>query len=195
MGEMVEGDFFMGKLILVTGGARSGKSTFAENLINASYEDVLYIATAIPYDEEMVERIKKHREQRPSKWGTYEGYKELGQVLKDNTSEAVLLDCITIMVTNLMFDYMGEEDINNCNAELMEEYILEQINQLVDGTKAFAGTTVLVTNEVGSGLVPESKLSRVFRDMAGRVNQKIAGRADEVYLVVSGIPVKIKGEA
>ncbi|WP_105618608.1 bifunctional adenosylcobinamide kinase/adenosylcobinamide-phosphate guanylyltransferase [Vallitalea okinawensis] len=185
----------MGKLILVTGGARSGKSTFAENLIKASYEDVLYIATAIPYDGEMVERIKKHREQRPSKWETYEGYKDLGQVLNNNTSEAVLLDCMTIMVTNLMFDYMGEEDINDCDTELMEKYILEQINQLIDGTRAYAGTTVLVTNEVGSGLVPESKLSRVFRDIAGRVNQRIAGKAEEVYLVVSGIPVRIKGEA
>lgn len=185
----------MGKLIVVTGGARSGKSTFAENLIRDQYDSVLYIATAIPYDDEMVERIKKHRKQRPNEWTTYEGYKDLGSVCEECSLDAILLDCITIMTTNLMFDYMGDKDIADCDTQLLEESIEIQINQLIEGARKYSGSTVLVTNEVGSGLVPESKLSRIFRDIAGRVNQRIASKADEVYLVVSGIPIKIKGEA
>lgn len=98
----------MGKIILITGGARSGKSSYAENMAKVYGEKVLYIATAIPYDEEMRERIMKHKEARPANWHTYEGYKNLKSVFEKNdlNFEVVLLDCITVMVTNLMFDFL-----------------------------------------------------------------------------------------
>lgn len=183
----------MKELVLVTGGARSGKSTFAEQYLHERFKQVLYIATAIPYDEEMKDRIKKHQQQRPDHWTTYEGHRQLGQVVSESQSEAILLDCITILVTNLLFDHLGEKAIEDVDEKGLEASIRNEIRALLDGVKEYKGTIVMVTNELGSGLVPEHKLGRVFRDIAGRVNQMIAKEADKVYLAVSGIPVQIKG--
>lgn len=184
----------MGKLILVTGGARSGKSRFAEEYLRTNFQDVLYIATAIPYDDEMKQRIKKHQDQRPSSWPTYEGHKQLENVIGPCENSAILLDCVTILITNLMFDIIGAKDITECDSQAVETEVMGYIDHILEATKAYKGTIVMVTNEVGQGLVPEHALSRFFRDMAGRVNQRIAQQADQVYMAVSGIPVKIKGE-
>lgn len=186
----------MGKLILVTGGARSGKSTFAEKLSADIAQKVLYIATAIALDEEMQERILKHRESRPKEWDTFEGYKDLGQVLKAQGANyaAILLDCVTVMLTNLLWDYPGM-DFDKPSFEVLKEaeaFAAAEFDKLIAAALEGQATVVLVTNELGSGLVPENEISRTFRDIAGRINQRIAARCDEVYLTVCGIPMKIK---
>lgn len=182
----------MHKVVLVTGGSRSGKSTFAESLLKDK-EDVLYIATAIVTDSEMEDRIKKHRDRRSPNWDTLEGFKDLDKKLKDYKNEYILLDCVTIMLTNLMFEC--ERDFDHMTMEGIDEllqYIKSQFDLLIFRTKELDRTLIMVTNEVGYGLVPEYKLSRIFRDMAGSVNQHIASLSDEVYLVACGLPVKLK---
>lgn len=186
----------MGKLILVTGGARSGKSAYAETLAKTTSRDVMYIATSIPFDEEMKERVKKHKARRPSNWGTFEGYMDLKRVFleKELPFQTVLLDCITIMVTNLMFEFGGShvENLDEEEINKIERKILGEITEFLDATDLNTETSILVTNEVGFGIVPDNKLSRIFRDISGRANQYIASRADEVYLIVCGLPIKIK---
>ncbi len=186
----------MGKAILVTGGARSGKSSFAERLAGEIDGRILYIATAVPFDEEMRSRIKKHRENRPDTWDTYEGYTALGSAIaeREGIYNGILLDCITVMVTNLLFDYIGFENENPTAEELhsAEKYILSELCKLKEAVKSSSAAIIMVTNELGSGIVPENPLARGFRDIAGRVNQYVAGWADEVYMAVCGIPVKIK---
>lgn len=185
----------MGKITLVTGGARSGKSNYAEKLALSREGNVLYIATSIPFDQEMEDRIKKHKERRPANWYTYEGYKDLWKVYeRDLAVNTILLDCVTIMITNLMFDLTEEniEELKNDEIDSIEKRIIDQIKGFLDTARSNEPELILVTNEVGYGIVPENKLARIFRDMAGRINQYIASRADEVYLVVCGIPMKVK---
>lgn len=185
----------MRKIILVTGGARSGKSTFAEEAVKKLGDKVLYIATAIPFDDEMKLRIKKHQEQRPSYWETLEAYKDFDEKLKSKLEEktVVMLDCITVMITNLMFEKCLDWDkISVDEIDKLEEYIKTEIGKLLGVIDEAQIPFVLVTNEIGMGIVPEYASTRAFRDIAGRVNQMLAKVADEVYLCVSGIPVKIK---
>lgn len=186
-------------MILVTGGARSGKSSFGESILKDE-ESVLYVATSIPKDEEMVERVKKHRESRNRNWDTLESYKDLGEQLKEGYA-GIIVDCITIMITNLLFHGMEsfeEEDFKNMDFRKKEEEVMREIRSMAEYFKNYSirnsTKIVLITNEVGAGLVPEYKLGREFRDIAGRVNQYLAKEAEEVYFVVSGIPLKIKGE-
>jgi adenosylcobinamide kinase/adenosylcobinamide-phosphate guanylyltransferase len=179
-------------VILVTGGARSGKSDFGESLLKDK-KKVLYIATSIPFDEEMKYRVKKHRESRPSHWHTLEAYKNLGDSIRNlkQQYDGIILDCITIMITNLIFENFDEEV--EIDYKAIEEKIMREMKTMVSAFKELNSEVVLITNEVGSGIVPENRLSREFRDIAGRVNQYLAREAEEVYLAVSGIPVKIKG--
>lgn len=182
----------MSKIILVTGGSRSGKSSFAESLLKDT-EDVLYIATAIVTDKEMEDRIKKHRESRNSKWETYEGFKNLDEVIENCTHKNIMLDCVTVMITNLMFE--ENRDFENITMEEVDEllkYIKNQFEKLIDKAKEKHINLVMVTNEIGSGLVPEYKLSRIFRDIAGFTNQFIAKNSNEVYFVTCGLPLKLK---
>lgn len=187
----------MGRIILVTGGSRSGKSTFAEQLAASEGNNVLYIATAIPIDEEMKHRIKMHRDQRPKCWFTLEAYNNLESAVKPliEGKDAVLLDCVTVMITNLMFDN-GEVDWDHIKQEeimSIEGKIKEQFDKLIKLAEQSTIPFILVTNELGMGLVPEYTLGRIYRDIAGRVNQMLAAQATEVYLCISGIPVRIKG--
>lgn len=186
----------MGKLILVTGGARSGKSSHAEELAKACGSHVLYIATSIVTDGEMEQRIKKHREQRPSWWETLEAYKDFDICIgkKTENKSAVLLDCITVMTTNLMLERLSDIDnISPENSIEAEDYVRHEMDKLISAAMESSIPFILVTNEVGMGIVPEYPLSRLFRDIAGRVNQTLSKAADEVYFCVSGIPMKIKG--
>ncbi|NNG66985.1 bifunctional adenosylcobinamide kinase/adenosylcobinamide-phosphate guanylyltransferase [Caldanaerobacter subterraneus] len=180
-------------VILVTGGARSGKSGFAEKLAyEKGKDDVLYIATSLPIDEEMKERIKRHRERRPSSWETVEAYKDLDKEILKKGKKVVLIDCLTVMISNLLM----EVDLTweNSTLEQIDE-IEDRISQEVDKILIVSSGVeiIIVTNEVGMGLVPEYKLGRIFRDIAGRMNKKVAEASKEVYLMISGIPVKIKG--
>lgn len=186
-----------GKSILITGGARSGKSSYAEKLAKDLKGNILYIATSIPFDEEMKQRVKKHQESRPKEWDTYEGFKNLGSVIKSQAHQydGILIDCVTIMVTNLLFDYIGDYDVDNLvkdKTDEIERSIEKDIKALLEAIKACDIPVILVTNELGSGIVPERKLGRIFRDIAGRMNQIIGANVDEVYLAVCGIPLKIK---
>ncbi len=174
-------------MILVTGGARSGKSRHAEALIGDSSQ-VLYIATSQILDDEMAARIEHHRQGRPEHW------QHLDELIHAdiNPNEVVLLECVTTMVTNLLFDYGGDKDPDEWDYQAMEQAINAEIQSLIAACQRCPAKVVLVTNEVGMGIVPESRLARHFRDIAGRVNQQLAAAANEVWLVVSGIGVKIK---
>ncbi|HEY5537299.1 MAG TPA: bifunctional adenosylcobinamide kinase/adenosylcobinamide-phosphate guanylyltransferase [Acetobacterium sp.] len=184
----------MGYLIFITGGARSGKSTYAEKLAKQSSKSVVYIATAIAFDDGMKDRIAKHQEQRPALWETIEQYKNFENMKKDpafKKAEIVLFDCLTVMVTNNMLDF--PVDYDTCSMEKVsevEEAIKIEVETLLDVCKE--KTLIVVSNEVGLGLVPAYKLGSYFRDIAGRMNQLVASRADEAYLTVSGIPLKLK---
>lgn len=181
---------------MITGGARSGKSSFAEKLAQELSSKVLYIATAVAFDEEMKDRIAKHKKSRPEHWGTHEGYRELDKVMADTAKnyDVVLLDCVTVMVTNLLWEYPGM-DFDHPSAEALnkaEAYIAEEFSRLVDSVRDYSGSLILVTNELGSGLVPEAPIARGFRDIAGRINQQLAAHCQQVYLTVCGIPMQIK---
>lgn len=185
----------MGKIYLITGGARSGKSSFAEDFTKTLGKNVLYIATSIVFDEEMKTRVKKHKERRPDSWHTLEAYKNFENHFSTGlySKFAVLLDCITIMITNILFEEIEDfYNIKECELEKAEEKVSIEVDKLISIIKNQNIEIVMVTNEIGMGIVPENHISRVFRDIAGRINQKIAKDADEVYLCVSGIPIKIK---
>ncbi|MBM7614416.1 bifunctional adenosylcobinamide kinase/adenosylcobinamide-phosphate guanylyltransferase [Alkaliphilus hydrothermalis] len=182
-------------LTLVTGGARSGKSSFGESILINESRNVLYIATAQAFDQEMKDRIKKHQQSRPQEWITYEGYKNFNEVLAPYASEVngIFLDCVTIMTTNLLLAQQVDWDtVSHQQIDEIEAMIFDEFKKLVQFIKSSKMRTVLVTNEVGLGIVPIDRLTRVFRDIAGRVNQYLAREADEVYLVTCGISTKIK---
>lgn len=177
-------------ITLVTGGARSGKSSFAESLYKGK-EDVVYIATSRIYDDEMKERVALHQVSRPQIWRTYEASYDLVEALGDEKD--YILDCITVLTSNIMFDITKDvERIDYDMQNVVEEKVLQEIGSLIDMVNEKNYNLVLVTNEVGDSIVPEYHISRVFRDIQGRVNQRIASLSDSVYLVCCGMPVKIK---
>ncbi len=181
---------------MVTGGARSGKSTYAEKLCIDRNDKVAYIATSIPFDEGMKDRIKKHRASRPKEWKTYEIYKDIHESIAEmgKNHDTALLDCVTLLVNNLMFDFdMNWDACSRNEIDTIESNIQKEIDLLIEEIRKTNLYFVFVTNELGMGIVPENRLSRIYRDIAGRINQKIAALSDEVYLTVSGIPLKIKG--
>lgn len=185
----------MGTMILVTGGARSGKSTFAEQLCKEMKGPTAYIATATAFDEEMKERIRKHQQRRPKEWKTYEVYKDIYKWIPEIQKEhqVALLDCITLLVNNLMFEDW-EEDLSVERINELEQKIQEQIQLLIQAVKKSSITFICVTNEIGMSVVAANALTRAYTDIVGRVNQLLAKNSDSVYFVVSGIPMKIKGE-
>lgn len=183
------------RIILVTGGARSGKSSYAEELA-LKEERVLYIATAIAFDEEMKARIRLHQTRRPEAWGTLEAYQDLDVCLeaRKDSFDCILLDCLTVMTTNLMFDdpAFDIDTMTEAEKDLLQTHILRQVEKLCLWLKLNHKSGILVTNEVGMGIVPENRLARYFRDVAGRVNQLAAAEADEAWLVCCGLPLKLK---
>lgn len=186
----------MGKIIYITGGVKSGKSLFAETLIKKRYKKKIYLATAIPFDDEMKDRVKKHKKQRGEDWKTIEGYKNLYKILETEIKgyEVILLDCITNMVTNLMI-MNSKYDWDNISMEEVDfitEEIIFQINSLINFIKENNIDMVCVSNEVGMGLVPVTPLGRHFRDIGGKINQIVAKSSSEAYLLVSGLDIKLK---
>jgi adenosylcobinamide kinase / adenosylcobinamide-phosphate guanylyltransferase len=164
-------------LILVLGGARSGKSRHGESLIAAAEPPWTYIATAEPGDEEMAARIKVHRDRRGSSWRTIEAPRDIPDVLAQCRNMPVLVDCLTLWLSNLM---LAHADIDG------------EIGCLEKALVAMKGPVVLVANEVGLGIVPEHPLGRQFRDWQGILNQRMAAQADRVVLMVAGLPLVIK---
>lgn len=187
----------MGKIVYFTGGARSGKSTQAERYIfMRNYEHKIYIATAIAFDDEMKARVQKHKEQRGENWITIEGYKNLVEQIKPHVKAGgvILLDCLTNMVTNLMImekDYDWDH-VSNEEVEKLEQTITKEVITLLEYLKSIDMDTVVVSNELGMGLVPAYALGRHFRDICGRMNQLVAGYSREAYFVVSGMMMKLK---
>ncbi|HHQ6573235.1 TPA: bifunctional adenosylcobinamide kinase/adenosylcobinamide-phosphate guanylyltransferase [Serratia fonticola] len=181
-------------MILITGGARSGKSSLAERLASGVSDRVLYIATSVVTDEEMAERVKLHRQARPAHWRTWEGSQQLASVIDQQAGagDAVILECITTLIANLMFDLTGEMPVESIDFAVVETAIQRQIDDLLTACARSSAAIYLVTNELGMGIVPENRLARHFRDIAGRVNQRLAAAAESVLLVISGIEVKIK---
>ncbi len=178
-----------GKIVLVTGGARSGKSTFAERYAAQGSRTVAYIATAQIYDDEMKERVGLHQSRRPANWSTYEApYKaECAMSQAVQSADAVLFDCLTLYTSNLLLAPEAPAD-----REERRQAVLAAIDTLLFSAKQEHADVIFVTNEVGSGIVPDNALAREYRDIAGLVNQKVARFADEVYLVISGLAVELK---
>ncbi|MEY8001464.1 bifunctional adenosylcobinamide kinase/adenosylcobinamide-phosphate guanylyltransferase [Clostridium sp. JNZ X4-2] len=182
----------MGKIILVTGGSRSGKSTFAEKLLKDK-EEVLYIATAVVTDDEMKKRIENHKLRRNPNWITHEGYRGLGNVIRNSQCQYIMLECIGTMITNIIFEKKVDFDnITFDEIKELEEYIMEEVKSIIFSINISSKHILIVTNEVGLSIVPEYKLGRIFVDILGRVNQFIAQSSDEVYLIACGLPLKLK---
>lgn len=174
---------------LILGGARSGKSEFAEDIYKG-IDDVTYIATAKAIDKEFEERIAIHKARRNTKWTTIEAYKDFASI--EMKTKYYFLDDVTNMLTNILFDHLGARDIDDEDVSLVEKLVIDEVATLFTRVKEMDADIVIVSSELGAGLVPEAKLSRLFRDMHGKVNQYIAKNADEVYYVIASIGVKIK---
>lgn len=182
----------MSKIVLITGGTRSGKSSFGEKLLKDS-DDVLYIATSKVFDSEMAERVRLHKERRNPKWETYEGYKDISKVIESTEKSKIMLECVGTMVTNLMFDiYEDFEGVSKEDVRVMEHEILKEFTHIIEAVKNYNKEVILISNEVGLGLVSEYKLGRIFTDILGRINQKLGEVSDQVYLTACGIPLKLK---
>ncbi|MBM7557117.1 bifunctional adenosylcobinamide kinase/adenosylcobinamide-phosphate guanylyltransferase [Halanaerobacter jeridensis] len=185
----------MSQLILVLGGARSGKSSFAEQIVEKyGGVDVTYIATAEARDEEMADRIKQHQSSRPEEWTTIEEPQAVSSVLgKIEQETVVLLDCVTVLVSNLLLaDEELDEDEYEFAAQQREEEIMTELEKIIAQVEEKDLTLVVVSNEVGQGLVPSYQAGRIYRDVVGRANQFLAAKADEVYITYAGLPVEIK---
>lgn len=167
-------------LTFVLGGARSGKSRYAESLISALPPPWFYLATATAGDDEMAARIEAHRARRAASWHTVEAPRDVAGALGACGDAPALVDCLTLWLSNLM---------------LVEAEIEAEVARLEKALQAAAAPVVLVSNEVGFGIVPDHPLGRRFRDWQGLVNQRMAARADRVVLMVAGLPLVLKGAA
>ena len=166
---------------LILGGARSGKSHFAEQQANAAQRDVLYIATAQAFDNEMRERIARHKHDRPVHWRTIEEPIYLAQVIEENATDngVILVDCLTLWLSNLL-----------C---MDDDALFSQQKQcLLDGLSSFSGQLIMVSNEVGQGVIPDNALARRFVDEAGWLHQALATQCDKVTFVTAGIAQQLK---
>lgn len=182
----------MAEIILITGGARSGKSSYALKLAESFSSSRVYVATcpspgacSVDFqDDELVRRIERHRKERDGRgWRTVEESLDLLGILQQRPEEVVLIDCLTLWVNNLLLDR---------KQNLSESDVAEICENLIDGCRVRAGTVLIVTNEVGWGIVPENSMARLFRDLIGRSNQIIAAAADRVFLLACGLPVALK---
>ncbi len=181
------------KNVLIIGGARSGKSHFAQELALKSGKPVLFVATAVAGDEEMRQRIEEHRRARPAAWRTLEVTTHVGNhiVKKIGAAQVVIVDCITLLVSNILGQYTDQAG-EQIDTPLIEKGVISEISELIECINRVDASFIIVTNEVGMGLVPANQMGRLYRDLLGRANQLLAERADEVYLMVAGLPVKIK---
>ena len=193
-------------LIFVTGGAKSGKSKFAEEMLlklNNVKQKNVYLATSLVFDEEMKEKVRLHKKRRKDEWFTVETYKNFENELSnffennDKIKNNMLVDCLTNMITNIIFENQNidwdnfEKKLYIQTLEKLNKDVEHSVIELLNVADQFENA-IIVSNELGMGLVPSYPLGRYFREIAGKMNQIVAETADEVYLVVSGIPMKIK---
>ncbi len=172
--------------IFILGGARSGKSHFAQELAGKLGDKVIFIATGEPLDEEMQARIEEHKKARPRSWRTLEVPTDIGKWIEKQIGDAevVIIDCLTLLISNLLSDELDYPEA--------ERRVIGEIDQLIACIDKLNATFIIVSNEVGMGLVPETKLGRIYRDLLGKANQLIAHQANDIYLMVAGIPTKVK---
>ena len=173
----------MNSITFIVGGARSGKSSYAIELAKGRDKKVAFIATCQPLDKEMKLRIELHKKKRPGHWKTFEEPKDLEGLLKRLGAEfdIVIIDCLTLFISNLLSKGLSDEEI---------EGLMDKISKIL---KAAKYKSIIISNEVGLGIVPRNRIARRFRDLAGKINQKAARNAEEVIFMVSGIPLSIKG--
>ena len=186
----------MGKeLILVLGGARAGKSAFAQGLAQAMGPRVLCVVTAQPGDEEMRQRIQRHRQRRPPGWRVVEEPLAVAQALTPflDATDVGLIDCLTVWVSNLLLAALPDGLIQNLKqAEAAEKAVSRAMDDLLARYREGGASFIVVSNEVGMGLVPEHPLGRLYRDCLGRANQQVAAQADRVYYLVAGLALDWK---
>lgn len=175
----------MSELILILGGARAGKSTAALELARATSAKVCFMATAQALDDDMQRRIERHRAERPADWQTIEEPYDIDVAMQEASPDAVVVvDCLTLFVSNWL---MRHENEHEC-----QQHLEEVTKRFLDHAHSRSQPIICVSNEVGLGVVPETQLGRVYRDLLGRVNQNFAAAADQVYLMVAGIKFQIK---
>ena len=185
------------RCVLILGGARSGKSRLAQEMAQQLGGKVLFVATGAPLDDEMTLRIAEHRKKRPRSWRTLEagigvGDKIMAQV---RDAEVVIVDCITLLVSNVLLSGIeeGKLEAKQIDYASAEGRVISEIEELIRCIKSTKATFIIVSNEVGMGVVPVYETGRVYRDLLGRANQLLAQQADDVYLMVAGIPWRLKG--
>ena len=181
------------KVVLLLGGARSGKSRFAQEYASRHEENVLFVATATAGDEDMRRRIEKHKKDRPADWHTLEVTSDVGRHIEANVGNAqlVVIDCITLLVNNIFSRY-DEKQFDIIDDSMLEKEVVAEIEQLQMCMKKVNASFIIVSNEVGLGLVPDNRMGRLYRDILGQANQMLAREADEVYMLVAGIPLPVK---
>lgn len=187
-----------GAVTLILGGARSGKSAYAERLASGSGRPVLYVATATAGDEEMAARIAAHRMQRPQEWRTVEAPYNLWQAVHSNAQagDAILIDCLTLWVSNVLLRELGDaaevESVPAATWTAIEAALSSEVEALIADAREWSLALLLVSNEVGMGVVPAFPLGRRFQDILGRVNQAVASKAEAVVLMIAGLPVDVR---
>lgn len=183
-------------LTLILGGARGGKSSYAEMLANGLGERVIYAATAQAGDDEMQRRIQAHRTSRPATWTTVEAAIGVGRAAaaadEFPTADAVLLDCLTLLVSNVILDELPGDDPDSVDETTARARIALEVDELLAAYEAGPASWIVVSNEVGWGVVPPYPLGRVYRDLLGWANQRVAAVADHVILMVAGLPIDVK---
>lgn len=177
------------QITLILGGARSGKSAYAEKLARQSGQHILYIATAEARDKEMAKRIAAHQAARPSTWRTLEAPTNIGARLAtiNYRLDAILLDCLTLLVSNMVLAMEEQPEV------IVEAAVEAELEAIIAAQTRLNAPLIIVSNEVGLGLVPPYPLGRLYRDILGRANQRLAAQADHVLFMVAGLPMTVKG--
>lgn len=179
----------MSKLTFILGGARSGKSSYAQKLAEDSGQSITFLATAQPFDDEMSVRIKKHKEERPDAWKTLEIPFCIASHVSSIQTDLVILDCITLLVSNLMMQFVKDDLVDE--APFIQS-VQNEIKELLSAIHESDQHWIIVSNEVGLGLVPPYQMGRVYRDLSGWANQTLAKEAEQIIFMVAGIPMVIK---
>ena len=177
------------KLTIILGGARSGKSDYGERLAQSLANDVLFVATAQAFDDEMQARITRHRQRRPSHWRTIETPTRVAQAAMADPAPVILLDCLTLLVSNLILQ-LGDD----LNETVATTAVSQELDALQKAIQYYERHWIIITNEVGLGIVPDNQLARIYRDLLGRANQQLSAIANQVIFMVAGIPMTVKDD-
>lgn len=178
---------------MLLGGARSGKSRYAQELAAKMADKVLFVATAEAGDEDMRRRIQNHRRDRPDAWHTLEAPTRIGSRIEYEIKDEqlVVIDCITLLLNNLFCRY-DEKQFETVDDSIIEKDVLSEVGRLLECLEKVKASFIIISNEVGLGIVPDNRMGRLYRDFLGRANQKLAQSADEVYFLIAGIPLRVK---